>query len=92
MRRTELVVRIMQACKNLQGLYDDEFLGQRRDSVRVRVAQAQKKSIREMSRQEFDAVVRSCARYQTLRQTPLRVISVQNAIIFHGGEITNVLQ
>jgi hypothetical protein len=91
MRRTELVVRIMQACKNLQGLHDDEFLGQRRDSVRVKVAQAQKMvDSGEMSRQEFDAVVRSCARHQTRRyaKPPLRVRFLSKMLLsFSGGEI-----
>eukprot|EP00938_MAST-03A_sp_MAST-3A-sp1_P006867 g6867.t1 len=93
MRRTELVVRIMQACKNLQGLYDDDdsLLGKRRDSVRVRVAQAQKQvDSGEMSRQEFDAVVRSCARYQTRRyvKPPLRVRFLSKMLLsFSGGEI-----
>jgi len=69
MRRTELVVRIMQACKHLRDQEEQQrggnsSDGRRKDSVRLTVAQAQRQvDLGEMSRQEYDAVVRSCARH-----------------------------
>ena len=97
MRRTELIVRIMQACENLRDRHDrvsdeESISGKRRkDSVRYTVSQAQKQvDSGEMSRQEFDAVVRSCARHQTRRYTkpPLRVRFLSKMLLsFSGGEI-----
>lgn len=93
MRRTELVVRLMQACQHLRrgALLSEDKDGRRKNSVRLTVAKAQQMvDANEMSRGEFDAVVRSCARRNAMQYTtpPLRVRFLSKMLLsFSGGQI-----
>eukprot|EP00939_MAST-03C_sp_MAST-3C-sp1_P005183 g5183.t1 len=94
MRRTELVVRIMQACQMVREKAKSKKVfataGRKRASLSstLKAAQVQRKK-GQISRVEYDAVVRSCARQEERAgPSPLKVRFLATMLLtFSGGEI-----